>query len=275
MLDEHGHFLSKPQLEQKYQTTIDQMQYNSILSAIPKTWKKLIKDKPTENFEKNEEITVRVNDRVQSPSNLNCRDYYWHFVQKMKTRPRSYSKWEENYPHIDFNWENINSVPYICARETSLQSLQYRLIHRYLPCRYMLNIWYNNECAMCSLCNEDKLDTLEHFFVNCGSLQHFWQSFHEWWSGATGMHINLGTLDILFGILNAYNDKMLDALNFSLIFAKHQIYTAKIDNTLPEFDQYKDCLRKRLTTEQYILNTKGQNTVFLDTWNEIFASLQV
>ena len=126
---------------------------------------------------------------------------------------------------------------------------------------------------MCSQCDEDNLDTLEHHFVKCTSLHQFWKSFHGWWAEATGMRINLGILDILFGLVNDYNDNILDALNFALIFAKYQIYIAKQDNTQPNFNLFKECLKKRLITEQYILDTKGQNTVFINTWNEIYTSL--
>ena len=40
MVDNRGKLLSKPDLEVKFNCELDQMQYNSILSAIPKEWKK-------------------------------------------------------------------------------------------------------------------------------------------------------------------------------------------------------------------------------------------
>ena len=55
-------------------------------------------------------------------------------VKRDIQRPTSLEKWEELYYYVDFNWEHIFQLPYLTATETSLQSMQYQIIHRFFPC---------------------------------------------------------------------------------------------------------------------------------------------
>ena len=45
LLDTNGKFLTLTQLKQTTNCDISQMKYNSLISAIPKNWKQIIKDK--------------------------------------------------------------------------------------------------------------------------------------------------------------------------------------------------------------------------------------
>ena len=52
-----------------------------------------------------------------------------------------------------------------CTTETFLQSLQFKIIHRYFPCNYRLHLWNIVEDSKCTYCNI--VDTLNHYFAEC------------------------------------------------------------------------------------------------------------
>ena len=245
---------------------IDQMQYNSTISAIPKNWLQMIRNTPMDQYRKNEDISVTLSNTAKTIKKVKCKEYYWHIVRKKHVRPTSYNKWEELYYYANFDWEGINVIPYICARETALQSFQYQLIHRYIPCRYTLNTWYKNEDPICNICNSNDIDTLEHYFFHCPSLNKFWNNFKTWWINATKVNINLGILDTLLGVLNYNDDSLIDALNFCILFAKYFIYKNKKEGRGACFEEYKQLLKRRLDSEKYIFYTKGKNLAFEERW---------
>ena len=273
IVDNQGKLLSKQQLEQKYGVFIDQMQYNRTISAIPKNWLRMLRNTSMDQYTKNEEINVTLSNITKTISNVKCKDYYWHIVRKKHVRPTAYNKLGETCYYVNFEWKMINMIPYICARETSLQSLQYQLINRYIPCRYTLSTWYKNEDPTCNLCNDNEIDTLEHYFFHCPSLGKFWRNFKTWWTQVTRVNINLGILDILLGVPNYNNDTLIDALNFCILFAKYFIHKNKKENQGTSLEEYKQLLKKRLDTEKYILYTKEKNLIFEERWQLIINML--
>ena len=70
-----------------------------------------------------------------------CRQLYWVETDKVTERPTCYYKWESEFYYANFEWSLINLIPYECATETYLQSLQFKIIHRYFPCKYKLHLW--------------------------------------------------------------------------------------------------------------------------------------
>ena len=111
--------------------------------------------------------------------------------------------------------ELINAIPYESTAETYLQSLQFRIIHRYFPCRYNLHLWNIVGDNKCEFCND--ADTLSHYFAcECDSVVQFVQFV-----------INFTSLDILLGIPNYDNSNDVMILNFVILFAKYYIYNCK------------------------------------------------
>ena len=69
------------------------------------------------------------------------------------------------YEHISCDWKQIYQSPFIVARETALQSFQYKIINRYLPCNTALKKWKKTESELCNQCGER--DTIEHYLYEC------------------------------------------------------------------------------------------------------------
>ena len=138
----------------------------------------------------------------------------------------------------------------MAARETALQSFQYKVINRYLPCKYNLKIWNKKDNDLCDTCLE--VDTIEHYLCECNEVKHFWNNVIEWWNNIYETNMNISTLDTIFGIVNAENDIALYVLNVCILYAKYYIYICKLDSKQITFRVFKQCLKEWMSHEKCI-----------------------
>ena len=222
ILNLDGSFKSKESIERSHNMTLNIMHYNSIKSAIPKTWLTQLRRRNKDVYfkETDNEGKIKINGKWQLIIKTTNKQYYWELMKRNRDKSKAIEKWEENYLH-NFDWSEIFKLPYETTRETKLQSLQYQIINRYFPCGHNLNIWYSTNEYSCSFCNEN--ESLEHYFYSCPYVKRFWKSFMNWWKTIYDCYIQLNVLDILFGIVNENNDNMIGCLNFCILLAKRYI----------------------------------------------------
>ena len=243
--------MTKNELETKYQIQCDFLFYNGIKTAIPKTWIDEIKN--TRYIEQididPDDLTVCVENKSLDIRQMRCKQIYLLAVEKLIERPTCYYNWESNYYYATFDWEIINIIPYQCTCETYLQSLQYKIIHHYFPCKANLHIWNIEDTNKCNYCNE--VDSLGHYFVECNVLHVFWKKLKAWFLRNFDFIINFKTLDILLGIPNYQRTNDIDILNFIILFAKNFIYTCKKNNRHIDFFSFLVKLKTQLEIEEY------------------------
>ena len=270
ILDTNGHFINIRSLKEKYNCNFSIMEYNAIKDAIPVAWRKLLKDSHPVNTSST--IMIKLHDKEVSLPLVSNKEVYWKFVFRKIEPATATFKWEALYPHIEFDWPQIFTIPYIGIRETEMQSLQYKILNRFFPCNYALNKWYPlSQVASCDKCSE--VDTLEHYFVECISLKYFWSSLFKWWNIATSTDIKLGVLDIIFGVQNPFQLVILDMMNFILLYAKLFIYKEKKNNKDCSFYTFQVNLKNRLDIEYLLCKEEGKESFFEKSWKEIYEKL--
>ena len=122
----------------------------------------------------------------------------WEIIEKLYVRPTALNRWLENFYIEYIDWPSIFMQPYLSSRETKLQSLQYKIIHRIFPCQKWL---YNHKVITspnCLHCNE--VDNLIHYFVECRGVNDFWSQLESWWNRLTKVQVSLTQKHILFSI---------------------------------------------------------------------------
>ena len=85
------------------------------------------------------------------------------------------------------------------ARETALQSFQYKIINRYLPCNVALKLWQKEETDQFVTCG--LVDTIEHYCYECALVQMCWQHFYTWWNSLHGVNMNFTNTGYYLGTL--------------------------------------------------------------------------
>ena len=202
---------------------------------------------------------------------VKCSQLYWADVLKIVERPTCYYKWESEYYYATFDWELINVIPYESTADTYLQSLQFRIIHRYFPCRYNLHLWNIVGDNKCEFCND--ADTLSHYFAECDSVVQFWKFLKRWFIRTFQFVINFTSLDILLGIPNYDNSNDVMILNFVILFVKYYIYNCK-KNAMPiDFFSFLVKLKSHLIIEEYRHIMYNRGLEFATKWSILSDSL--
>ena len=164
-------------------------------------------------------------------------------------------------------------MPDIVTQETSIRSLQYKILHRFFPCNYTLNKWYPHHSNLCKACTENEIDTLDHYFCKCKSIEYFWNMFFKWWYSATKMKLHLSCEDVLFGIPNPNGDLLIDCYNYCILLAKLFICKQKQDEKECSFYLYQTKLKSRLNSMLVLNVENGTVQKFNEQWLEIYENL--
>ena len=168
-------FMSQAQLRENIKFLVIFLFYNGLRSSIPRRWLDLLATTNNiDNFivEKSQSLMVKQSNKYVELRKATCRQFHCSKIKIVSERPPCYFKWESEYFFAYFDWDYI--IPYECTSDTYLQSLQYKIIHRYFSCKYQLNKWNIEDSNRCTYCQE--IDTLTHYFVECESVRSFWNS---------------------------------------------------------------------------------------------------
>ena len=243
--------------------------YNSIKDAIPRHWRNMLKDSRSVNICM--DLKAKLTNSKKDINIISNKEVYWTFVNSVIVTPTSVKKWEEIYPDLAFNWEYIFITPFSSARETSIRSLQYKILHRFFPCNYTLSKWFSNQTNICNFCSE--IDNLEHYFFNCKHVEIFWSSFYKWWQNTTQVQLQLNCLDVIFGIHNPNSYNIIACYNYCILLAKDYIYRQKKEMNNCCFYQYQITLKNRLDCESLLSIETETEKHFSEKWSDIYDLL--
>ena len=110
---------------------------------------------------------------------IRCRNYYLLFIKPLCKPPIAQEKWQEQFNIKPEDWLEIYVTPFKVIRDTDVQSLQYKIINRFFPCKYIVSKWYKNVEPICDYCEE--VDTIQHYFYYCQEINKLWNSLQNWW----------------------------------------------------------------------------------------------
>ena len=268
ILDKHGNMLSKEQIEKKYGLNIKHMMYNSLSSAIPRNWKHNVNLYPKimDGI-----IYVYQDECIRSVKELYCRDFCSLFLQNKVETPKAELKWNKYLGVTNDDWDAIYCIPFTVTRDTAIQSLQFKILHRYYPCNYVLSKWYKDQSSQCSYCNE--IDYIEHYFYSCASIKRFWNSVQKWWLHNIECSIQLSKEDVVLGMINVNNDKMLDIFNLCMLIAKWHIVKCRKDNVDPDLYDFLRHLKYVMEMEKIYYKMENRTNIFIERWNILYECL--
>ena len=268
LLNEDCHFYSHVEIQLKYNVKCNFLKLMQIRQSIPWSWRKMLQKCNVickNDFDK-EEIYLLINDRFREIHTLRCKDFYWALINMHNIIPSSVKKWQTIYPSFENCdpeiWKRIYRTSFEITRETKLQSFQYKLIHRTIPCNKWLCDIKVKDSNICTYCTET--DNISHFFIDCEKVNIFWSSFFKWWNNAsetTIMDIEHFEECILFGFPET--NEIFMVLNYCILLAKFYIYRSRIfENNKIDLYQYLVILKNRLSIEKYICKKENKSNCF-------------
>jgi hypothetical protein len=269
LLDKEGNVISKAEMEKKYDIRCKQLQYESLIHAIPKAWKiELKKHKGLNlNYHVIKQCMVVCGKTRVNHEAINTKTLYWHLVSTKSERPTSENKWAEKLEFIitEEMWQSIYTN-HLSISDTTLTNFQFKITHRLLACNYNLKIWKVRDNNKCDQCND--IDTMEHMLVNCEESKVFWKRIFKWWAANMNIWFEVGTYEIIFGIPNDLGENIINQLNFFIIVAKYHIYKCKKAASYMHVYEFLLEIKQRLIMKRdykYELDHKQFNT----RWGEL------
>jgi hypothetical protein len=229
ILNNNGNIGSKPEIERKFNTTFKFLEYESLVHAIPRKWKDVIRnDQGNKNMIISRENKININNSKKSLIEITTKEVYWELLTEVAERPTSENKWTQktDLALTEPEWKIIYTMAYRVTRDTKLINFNFKLTHRILAVGEKLKTWKINSTDKCEKCQE--IDTIEHHLVQCPTVLVFWQQVFNWWESITGTRLPIIVYEIIFGIPNETNDTVIDSFNYILLCCNYYIYKSKI-----------------------------------------------
>ena len=269
-----GRFKSLIDLNEHHNLTINMLAYNSIISAIPKEWKKKILNV------QNIEIEI-INDSIPSffirnthkpIITLKNKDFYTTLIMEKTMPPSSINKWIDTYPFLEkYNWSDIYKLTNRYISEPYFQSFQYKIINRILNTNEKLFTWNLKNSNKCTFCNN--IDTIEHHLYYCRASGHMWDCLQKWINTNLRINFKLTVCEVLFGLPYIANDNT-EILNLLIIMTKWYINRSKCRDKPPNFIELLTLIKNKIYLIAITNTLNGRiNKDWQETLYNIFLNL--
>jgi hypothetical protein len=278
LLDTQGEFLNLDALNEKYKVNCTFMDHLRIRQAIPGIWRQTITLHQTFRHLDEEHRPFYIINSEKSCNILtsSTKIFYWKFVNKNihDVKPTCLSRWSNSYEIDPTIWPAIFSAPFKACRETQLQSFQYRVIHRILPCNewlYIRKVISSDQCTY-RYCDNPSTDTIRHFLITCSLVANFWKAFVTWWNRLEYSKLNpLVEENIILGFPCITTEDTV--INYCLILAKNYIYRCKKNQKNISILSYLAILKDKMTVEEMICIQNNDQNHFITTWSHLYNKL--
>ena len=273
IFDENGQFIDLDEYCKRNNIKFNFIKNIGIRKAIPPHWKSDISaetgyGQDTANCSN---FNIRVSGQTVDIRYSTTKIIYDMLITKMYVKPTALSKWENIYSIDDNDWTAIFKQPYTCSRETKLQSFQYKVIHRIIPCNKWLFNLKVSQSPYCIKCTANAVDDINHFFIECSALENFWVKLENWWNRTATYQVKVSSKHIIFGLY--YDNNFYKTINYVILLAKWYIYRQSYLEKKVDLYGFLVLLKSKLETEKYISTCNGQIRRFDKMWLEIFENL--
>jgi exonuclease III len=271
LLDNQHKISNREYLKEKYDIKIPQLLLNSIITAVPKMWKKLlVDDTNAKNYVVFDDYIVRL-EKEYKLCEITTKNLYWFLLSKTSSRPTSEASWQDEVGlnFDDEDWRGVYTNIYTLIRDTRLLTFHFKITHRFLACKFFLCTWKIKLDNICDLCNKE-IDCIEHHLIACENILPFWNSIFIWWNSAMEMSFPVDTYDILFGIINPNKDKNIIHLNYVFIHALYHVYRCRQQQKPCSLYEFLITCKNSLDVKRINMLEKGKDKDYENIWAPLY-----
>ena len=224
--DADGNIFSFDQLTENLQSASNTLFWNSLRSAIPKTWKKMLKNEKVLTCN-NINIPITLRKEKKDLLKVNKNKVYMELVNNFMDVSRANVHYSVTYQINLEEWKIIYSIPHNVKAINKVKEVQYKILHRYIATNYMLYKMgkvASHRCEICFLYAQ----TVEHLFFHCTVVQNLWLTLSKKLTEVTSHNCSLTEKDILFGKYDIEQNEKANFMNLIILNGKYYIYDMKI-----------------------------------------------
>jgi len=254
------------QAKQKYPNmTTNFLSYHGLVEAIPQHWKNILRTgnyKPLSNAERNKPYEIKINEKWVPIKAVRSNALYQDSIPTCK--PAAQIRWEQE--NFTLEWNKVYKLPYSCTKSTRLQSLQYRVLNRYIPTRRYLFVRGIAEDQLCDRCG--RIDTLSHFLYECTDVRTLWTHVGNKIREIYQMRdFQMDLKKALFGVVGGKA-----AMNLIILLTKQHIVACKLNTQYaePSVAAFERKLSIHIAAEKKIAREKGNEEACRDKWKRLY-----
>ena len=204
--------------------SVNSFHYQCLKHAIPREWKTTIRANKSVRFSvpiADKKLSIRAVDSDIDIATAQSKHFYLAVIPSDVT-PTCKVRWSgEHFNFEEERWKEIYRLPYEVSTSTKLQTLQYRIINRYVPTRKFLFDRKIIQSPQCYYCKE--IDNLYHFLYDCLDTRRFWNDVMRVMNRNLGRQFRLSAELVLFGC-----KKLGVIANLLILLAKQYIVNKKL-----------------------------------------------
>ncbi len=237
-------FLTFEALVAKYGQTITFVEYNGLISAIPKTIKQILQ----QNAPSGQEGISNYEKYIAK--SWDSKYFYSMFIENTAVLPNLSAKWEALL-HTPINEEtlcNTFQTIKIISLSTKLRSFLYRLLHFAVMTNDKLYAWKVVDSELCTFCNVEP-ETYEHLFWSCPAAKQIWNQIESWCKDKANRNIVTTFKKVMLCKLST---NTFDCINTICLITLQYIYGSRCLKKLPSFAQLKCTILDEQRVEKYI-----------------------
>ena len=258
-LYEKGHVIEYQKGATNYGLSI--MDYNSLITAIPKRCKELLRDNkkdddPHYSYEKcimMPQLTKKIYrslNRMEDDFNLMT------VVRKWEQILDQCIEYEDIVKSI-VNIKKITNIP-------KYRSFQFRLMNHALITNVQLCYWKKRADNCCTFCGRSK-ETVKHLFAECVTVISFLENVRSWADTTYSLQYPM-KLDPASILLNDFGTVKAHVHNVIGLVAKQYVYRQRCKNSQLNIYEYKAIMYQTQNAEKYYAVKNNKLSLHLKKW---------
>lgn len=239
------------------------MKWNSLISAVPKSWLKLSHE--AIGIIQRKELYLEYNNNPSDLENVVSKEVYCSLV-KQKTEKSTASKYYCDKYGIDRD-EYLDAYhrTFTTTIESKLRSFQLKLLHNILYTNAKLYTMGIVDTANCTLCKNAQ-ETVAHLMYSCIEAKSLWNKIVFKWCSKIGIS-NITEKDVIFGI-NTENGSQT-FINHVILTGKFYLYKCRVTGSKVCFNELCSLLRYTELIERKIAESKSKEMKHNAKWQQL------
>ena len=269
-LDDAGQFLSYQAFQAKFpaiRMRLNPLTYMGWGRVMPRQWRMLAVDGSPSLTEEDREEAVAINYKGKTLSLCQVTCHHLYQLALPLNKPTAQLRWEEEGVDFGERWVRIYRLPYEVTTSTRLQTLQYRIVHRYFPTRRFL---YSRKVIDDPFCDDCGLvDSLYHYFFECHEVHSFWNDLIVKVNVKLPRQrqIKLTRVGVLFGF-----PRKLPVVNLLMLVAKQFLASQKYRQGAVTYEIFYPNIVKMFSIEKEIARKNGKTDKFMKKWKPFISA---
>ena len=236
LFDSRGEMIDATILKTKY--CLSTMQLNSLISAIPKKYRLIM--------------------RIDSDAfMLTTKQIYYELCYDMDVVCKKRDQWSSELGmtiDMEIFQQGFKDV-FLVTNIPKYRSFQYRLLHRGLVMNTHLFHWRIRNDNLCSFCLQEK-ETYSHFFVTCEKVKPIWIQAESFFNTLNEDNIHFDVDTVLWN--RVITENASHCKNFMCLVIKQYLYKQRCLRLDPIFQEVKALIYSLINIEKYIAIKNGK-----------------